>query len=129
MFENLFRDPRFQRFRSEKAAPHAVYVAEINGGKVAALVLRRNRSDGDWALSRSALQYFSEALRDERIAEGHIVLADKWAVSAHASVEKVVAQIGDAEPNDGPWGAYWWLSSALKPVTDYRKRIDDSEPF
>jgi hypothetical protein len=107
-----------------------LYVATNgNGDKIAALVLRRTHADGDWALSQSALDYVAGALRDGRITEGYVVLANKWSVVAHASAKEVLASIGDTEPNDGQWGPYFWLNTALKPVADYRAVVDDDKPW
>jgi hypothetical protein len=126
---NLFQDQRWRRYRTERTSPHALYVATINGGKVAVIVVRRTRSDGDWALSATALDYVAEGVRDGRLASAHIVLANKWTVAEHAEVTEVRARIGDTEPNDGPWGPYFWLDGGLKPVADYRSAVDDDEPF
>jgi len=124
---DLFRSPRWRRFRIEATAPHSLHVTHGDTGKIAVLILRHSRSD--WAISAAALAYMVEALRDQRIAAGHIVLADKWDVIAHDSVSAVAGRLDGIEPNPGPWGEYFWLDNELKPVANFRSVGSDDEPF
>jgi hypothetical protein len=123
----IFKDARWRRYpRNRHVSPHGLYVAGADGTKSAALILRRTRADGDWALSQSALTYLADALREGRIVQGFVVMAERWNVVAHATVREVVASIGDTEPRDGDWGLYFWLDTAFKPVT---RLVDETKPF
>jgi hypothetical protein len=102
----MFKDQRWRRYRTDETSPHMLYVATNgNGDKVAALVLRRTHVDGDWALSQSALDYVAGALRDGRITEGYVVLANKWNVVAHADAKEVLASMRPkGDPRSPPSG-------------------------
>jgi len=126
---DLFRSLRWRHYRIEQTSPHALYVTHTDGGKVAVLVLRRGRPEGDWALSATALDYIAKGLRDGRLVQAFIVAADRWTVIASATVTEVLARIGDTKPNDGVWGPYFWLDGTLKPVADYRATVDETEPW
>jgi hypothetical protein len=120
-FSDLFRSPRWRRFRIEVTAPHSLYY----DGKIAVLVLRRSRPEGDWALSATALDYVVKALRDQRIAHGFIALVERWDVVAHDMVSAVAARLDGIEPNPGPFGEYFWLSNELKSVANFRTTSDE----
>jgi hypothetical protein len=96
--------------------PHWLYVFVTAEGKIAVLVLWRARPNSDWALSDSALQYFANAVREGRVAEGDIALTEGWRVLHHLPVLQVVANIGSTEPLLGRFGPYHWLDQDLRPV-------------
>jgi hypothetical protein len=64
-FQSIFRDPRWQRVRFKGTAPHSLYVKQADDGKVAVLVALRTRANGDWTLSKGALEFMvSRSARD-----------------------------------------------------------------
>src|SRR5215472_8643239 len=83
---DLFRSPRWEYFRTERALPHGVYRTHADGGVVAVLPLRRLRVGGDWGLNVGALDYLGEGLRDGRLVEGYVALGERRNVLASATV-------------------------------------------
>jgi len=125
----IFRDPRWRYYRTERTAPHGVFVAHDDDGKQVVLPLRRSRPEGDAAISVAALNHVANAVRDGRLVQASIAFTHNRTVLAHASVQEIVARIGDAEPRDGIYGPYHWLDASLKLVPNRRGLIDDEEPF
>jgi hypothetical protein len=125
----IFTDPRWRYYRTERTAPHGVFMAHDGGGKQVVLPLRRSRPEGDAAISVSALNHVANAVRDGRQVQATIALTHNRTVLAHASVQELVARIGDAEPRDGIYGPYHWVDASLKLVTNRRGAIDEKEPF
>jgi hypothetical protein len=130
-FQSIFRDPRWQRVRFKGTAPHSLYVKQADDGKVAVLVALRTRANGDWTLSKGALEFMVGAEREKRLVQAYIMLVDnKWNQVAAARAGEVQARIGNTAPSVGPLGDYYWLDAALKPVADFRTRTDDDKvPF
>ena len=125
----IFTDPRWRYYRTERTAPHGVFMAHDDGGKAAVLPLRRSRPESDAAISVSALTHLADAVRDGRLVRAFIALTHNRTVLAHVSVQELVARIGDAEPRDGIYGAYHWVDASLQLVPNRRGVIDDEEPF
>jgi hypothetical protein len=130
-FQSIFRDPRWQRVRFKGTAPHSLYVKQADDGKVAVLVALRTRANGDWTLSKGALEFMVSAEREGRLVQAHIVLVDNaWVVVTAASAGEVQTRIGNTAPSAGPWGDFYWVDAALKPVADFRSSgADDKAPF
>jgi len=125
----IFTNPKWRYYRTERTAPHGVFMAHDGDGKQVVVPLRRSRPESDAAISVSALTHVANAVRDGRLVQADIALTHNRTVLAHASVQEIVARIGDAEPRDGIYGPYHWLDGALKPVANFRSAVNEEEPF
>ena len=114
-FQGIFSDKSWRRFRPQITAPHDVWVQQHSAdGTIAVLVVQRTRAEGDWALSKKALDYMTDGERDKRIAQGHVALFDhKWIEVGNARACDVLARVGNTPLNAGRWGDFWWLDSTL----------------
>jgi len=125
----IFRDPRWQQVRFKDIAPHSAWYNADD--KVAVLVVLRVRPIGDWTLSKRALEFMVGAEREGRLAQAYIMLVNnQWTQVAAERAGEVQARIGNTAPSVGPWGEYYWLDAALRPVADFRSSgADDKIPF
>jgi hypothetical protein len=120
---------RWKLHRNERTQPHDVAVANDGAGKIAALIVRRKRTSGDWAVGEGPLQHLAQALQGGRVVEAYVALVKGTTVFAHASLTAVLATIGRTEAYDGPWGAYFWLDDTFKLAMNSRRGVSDDEPF
>ena len=129
MFQDIFRNPRWQRVRFKGIAPHSCWYNADD--KIAVLVVLRVRPIGDWTLSKGALEIMVGAEREGRLVQAHIMLVNNaWTQVAVERAGEVQARIGNTLPSAGPRGDYYWVDDALKPVADFRSGADDDKaPF
>jgi hypothetical protein len=122
---------RWKLHNNERTKPHEVAVTDAAAGKIAVLVVRRNRTTGDWAVGEGPLKYLAQGLQDGRLVEAHVAFVVKGTtVFAHANLTAVLANIGPTEAFDGTWGSYFWLDDAFRPVMNNRRNaVSDDEPF
>ena len=68
----------------------------------------------DFALGSAGLDYIVDAVREQRIEKGFVLLLRKDIVGKltfvnAAAVEEVKAALQNNRQMEGKWGAYWWL--------------------
>ena len=110
---------------ARKSGPHEIH--KFAADNVAVIVQRRGR-DGDWPLNLNTLNAAVAALRDGRLVAAYVVQAEGRKVLRSADVDTVVNNLGAAEPRDGPWGLYHWLTVDFMPAR-FNRRLSDEVPF
>jgi len=117
----------WRQSRPAKYAPHSIYELKTLEGRVAVIVQRQSRPDGDWSLNATGLKNLGIAKREGRLIAAYIVQARNSEVLRRAEVEKVIANIGDTEPWDGRWGLYFWIDENFMPVSGSRGARNNNE--
>ena len=76
------------------------------------------QSESDFALSKSGLEYVTNAKAEGRLDEAHVVfvrkLGNRFEFVNAAPAEAVVQVVSELPLRNGSWGPYWWLPAGIQ---------------
>jgi hypothetical protein len=123
-------------FKSSDAIsfPNPIYGGTKGGKKIGALVaLRRGRRVGkDFAISVAGLEYVDKALRDGRLDEGYVALFQDGNPREFVAAENAQVlwdRLRGVPPENGRWGAYWWVGAEFSTTSVAVYDDNDEVPF
>jgi hypothetical protein len=92
------------------------------------LVVPQSKQWPEFAMSEGGLNYLHNAVQDEKIPDGVVVLVDRAGDIVDCKpVDEVVAMVAEVTPREGPLGPYWWLNPDFTLNRPYRD--DGTAPF